>query len=72
MKCTICGTAIVLVPSAAERAARYGGKAEDYTKLLSTHGSCAVKKRSDESVELMRSINANTPRPFIVKRGVKP
>lgn len=57
-KCTICGKEIVLVPSASERAAKYGGKPSDYTKLFSTHSECQVKQRSQESTELMRKIVA--------------
>ena len=59
-KCTICNKAIVLVPSASERAKRYGGKASDYTKMFTTHTECAIKKRSEESTELMRRIVAET------------
>ena len=55
-KCTICGIEIVLVPSAEERAKKFGGKPSDYTKLFSTHSDCIVKKRSHESTELMRKI----------------
>lgn len=54
MNCTICGKPIVLVPSATERARKSGGKPSDYTKLFTTHSSCAVEKRSAEAVELMR------------------
>lgn len=54
MKCTICNNPIVLVPSAAERAKRHGGKPSDYTKLFTTHAKCAVEKREAETVELMR------------------
>lgn len=56
--CTICGKKIVLVPSAEERAAKFGGKASDYTKLFTTHSDCAVKQRSQESTDLMRRIAA--------------
>ena len=52
-KCSICGKAIKLQPSAAERARRYGGKASDYTKLFRQHADCLIKQRSAESVELM-------------------
>lgn len=51
--CTICGRPIVLVPSAAERAARYGGKPSDYTALFTTHPDCAVEKREWETRELI-------------------
>ncbi len=54
--CTICGKKIVLVPSAEERAVKFGGKASDYTKLFTTHSDCAVKQRSQESTDLMRRI----------------
>lgn len=58
MKCTICGKHIVLEPSAAARAKRYGGVPGDYEKLFTTHSECAIKKRNDETVDLMRRINA--------------
>jgi hypothetical protein len=56
MNCSICKKPIVLVPSAAERAAKLGGKPSDYTKLFTEHSKCLVAKRSAESVELMRRI----------------
>lgn len=55
MKCTICGKPVVLIPSAAERAEKYGGKPSDYTKLFSTHADCALKKREQETNALMRA-----------------
>ncbi len=57
-KCTICGKEIVLVPSATERAAKFGGKPSDYTNLFTTHSECQVKQRSQASTELMRKIVA--------------
>lgn len=51
MNCTICGKPIVLHPSAAERARRYGGSASDYTKLFTTHADCTVEKRSKEAID---------------------
>ena len=54
--CTICGKAIVLNPSAKERAGKFGGKPSDYTKLFTTHAACSVQKRSEESTELMRKL----------------
>lgn len=56
MNCTICNKPVVLVPSASERARKYGGKPSDYTKLFPQHTDCLVQKRSQESVELMRRI----------------
>lgn len=57
-KCTICNKEIVLIPSAAERAAKFGGKASDYIKMFTTHSECAIAKRSQESIDLMRRIAA--------------
>ncbi len=54
MTCAICHKPIVLVPSAADRAAKHGGSPSDYTALLTTHAECAVRKREAESVALMR------------------
>lgn len=54
MKCTICTKEIVLVPSAAERAKKYGGSPSDYTKLFRTHAHCQLAKREQETLELIR------------------
>jgi hypothetical protein len=42
VKCTLCNNPIVLVPSAAERAKKFGGKPSDYTKLFTVHAACAI------------------------------
>lgn len=52
--CTLCGKPIVLVPSAKERAERYGGKPQDYIKLFTAHAECVVAKREAETRELLR------------------
>lgn len=56
MNCTICGKPIVLVPSAAERAAKdvSGKSAAYYTSLFTTHSECAVAKREQDTLALMR------------------
>lgn len=56
MKCTICGKEIVLIPSARERADKYGGKPSDYTRLFTEHTSCTLEKRERETLALMRRI----------------
>lgn len=56
MNCTICGLPVVLSPTAAERAARYGGKPSDYTKLFTEHASCALDKRSADTKALIQSL----------------
>lgn len=60
MKCKICGKPVVLVPSAAERAAKdtSGKTAEYYTSLFDTHAECALAKRAAETSELMRRNHA--------------
>jgi hypothetical protein len=54
-KCTICNKSIVLIPSAAERAKKFGGTAADYTKLFTTHSECFLAKRKHDTIELIRS-----------------
>lgn len=54
--CRICRRPIVLVPSAAERARKYGETPAFYTALFDTHASCAVRERSRQAVDLMRRI----------------
>lgn len=56
MNCKICGEPVVLVPSAAERAAKYGGSAKDYIALFTTHAACFIEKRRREVGELMRRL----------------
>lgn len=60
MNCRVCGKTIVLVPSARERAARFGGTPEFYTRLFTTHGSCQVAQRSLDAVETMRRLNGRS------------
>ena len=57
MNCRICNKAIVLVPSAKERAARFGGTPEFYTRLFTTHGTCQVAERKQGADGLMRRLN---------------
>lgn len=49
MNCTICAKPITLVPSATERAAKYGGTPAFYTGLFTEHSDCALKKRADDT-----------------------
>jgi len=53
MICTICNKPVKLVPSAAARARKYGGKASDYTMLFPNHVACVVGKREKETLELI-------------------
>jgi hypothetical protein len=53
MNCEICGKPVVLVPSAAERAAKYGGTPESYTAKFPTHVDCFLAKRKKDTSELI-------------------
>lgn len=44
--CNICKQPIVLVPSAEERARKYGGTPEHYLRQFTAHGQCIVNWRS--------------------------
>ncbi len=55
--CTICGKPIVLVPSAAERAKKHGGKPSDYPNAFTTHATGSIEQRSAEARALMARLN---------------
>jgi hypothetical protein len=46
MTCITCHKPIVLVPSASERAKKFGGKPEDYTRLFTEHSACLIERRA--------------------------
>ena len=52
MNCTICHLKITLIPSAKERAEKYGMPAEYFTGLFREHATCTVNKRSESAVNL--------------------
>ena len=54
MNCALCGKPIVLVPSAKERADKYGGTPNDYTRLFTAHADCQVRKRNKDTLALIR------------------
>lgn len=64
MNCTICDKPVVLVPSAAERAAKTGEPAAYYTRLFPTHADCFLAKQKKETSELMRRIR-EAPQPWV-------
>ncbi|CAH6995020.1 conserved hypothetical protein [Vibrio chagasii] len=57
MNCTICGKPVVLTPSASERAAKFGGKPSDYTKLFTAHADCQIAERNRATSELIARRN---------------
>lgn len=58
MLCTLCSRPIVLVPSAAERAAKdvTGKTASYYRGLFTAHSECQLKARAESTSELMRRL----------------
>jgi hypothetical protein len=54
VNCAICHRPIALVPSAQQRAARYGGTSRFYESLFDTHADCLIKKRNQETSDLIR------------------
>lgn len=65
MNCTICKKPVVLAPSAQERADKYGGTPESYTRLFPTHADCALAKRAADTSALMQRLGkgANHEQP---------
>lgn len=54
MKCRICNEEIVLLPSAAERARKFGGAPADYAKLFTVHTHCALAERKAGVTKLLQ------------------
>lgn len=61
MNCTICDKPVVLHPTAAQRAERYGGTPRDYTILFPRHADCELKKRAADTEELLQRLNSDHP-----------
>ena len=68
MDCSICNKPIVLVPSAAERAARDISRnpASYYTRLFTSHSSCFLTKREADTREMMRKIRERAEAETVV------
>lgn len=58
MNCTLCDKPVILQPTAAQRAERFGGVPRDYTVLFPRHAECELKKREQDTLELIRRLNA--------------
>lgn len=56
MNCALCHLPVVLHPTAAQRAERYGGTPRDYIILFPRHAECELKKREQDTLELMRRL----------------
>lgn len=57
MNCLLCGKPVILIPSAKERADKYGKPASYHTNLFKTHTDCELKKRAEDTSELMYRLN---------------
>jgi hypothetical protein len=53
VNCSICKKPIELVPSALERAKKYGNTAAYYTRLFTEHAACILKKRTEDTAKLI-------------------
>ena len=53
MNCSYCGKPIVLIPSAQERARKFGGTASYYVRLFTIHSDCQIKSRQDSVTDLI-------------------
>lgn len=56
MTCSLCHKEIVLIPSASQRARKFGGRPVDYTRLFKVHPECALDKRKRDTVEFIRRL----------------
>lgn len=54
MTCKYCGKPVVLVPSAKERAKKFGKTPEFYRRLFPNHGACEVKAREEATRRMIR------------------
>lgn len=57
MVCKYCGKPVILVPSASERARKFGGRPSDYTKLFEDHADCILEARR---AAILKLINKET------------
>jgi hypothetical protein len=66
--CTICNKPVILVPSAQERAAKFGGTPGDYIGLFMTHSRCALEQRHADTLALIRerARTSQNARPGVV------
>lgn len=60
MNCLHCHKPVVLVPSAAERARKFGGEPDDYTKSFQYHAACTLQLRAAGTSELIQQIRGNS------------
>lgn len=54
MTCSICKKPVILVPSAEERAKKYGETPAYYRSLFPNHTACVLSERKEQTSELMK------------------
>jgi hypothetical protein len=62
VNCCHCDQPIRLVPSATERAARFGGRPADYTRLFTAHADCTIRHRNELTSRLIQSLEETLSR----------
>ena len=55
MNCGICGKPVILVPSAAERAKKFGNTPEYYIRMFPNHVGCELMLREKETKEMLEN-----------------
>lgn len=65
MNCSICNKPIQLVPSAQERARKYGETPAYYTKLFATHSDCLIQSRKELTSALIARLTASQTRAVV-------
>lgn len=68
LKCTICQQPIVLIPSAQERAKKFGGSAKDYEGLFTQHPECAIHQGNQGATALVKTIKSRQPETVVLSR----
>lgn len=57
-KCAHCGKPVILSPSAAARAKKYGETPEYYRRLFPSHTECVLRARQDDLSKLLARVHA--------------
>jgi hypothetical protein len=56
--CNYCGKPIKLVPTASERAAKYGQSPAYYEALFTAHTECQLESRMKETTALLQELRS--------------
>lgn len=64
--CRYCGKPVTLVPSATERARKYGGTPQEYIDRFPDHSQCVVEARSASTRLLMERHRAENDTTYSI------